>query len=434
MAEPGPAIPMRTSSLKRKAPAETSSEAGPAKSQAPEEPRYDNYDAIQVQATLEGLDDELKRLNAQADTLPATSGELFWVHSMREDILVKRQMLFLRRAEIKHHADSVEGTDFASTRVAQEHTLHLRTHKSSRELFAKHSQKLEASNLGGATPTVKAAFCENILVRFFNYKRNNSDAMRKSAKMLREKVLQKYGGRTEARTAIWCPITHIMHSAGNVKATHIFPNAAGHANMKAIFELDELHTPLNVILMCSEAEERFDASLFALVPHAERTEAGIAAWRKTEPRDYVFRVIDPKAARMKEPVFGLEKTWVELDGQVVAFKTDARPRARYLYWHWACSVIKKARMDNAEQLEQRQKDVYWGTRGRWFKKSMLVGFAEICGHEFEWALPTEAGVDDGEEPDYALALAVNQHLARPDEDGAAEEEEDRSEDESDEEY
>lgn len=96
------------------------------------------------------------------------------------------------------------------------------------------------------------------------------------------------------------------------------------------------------------------------------------------------------------------KHWHKLDGQQVTFKSDFRPRARYLYWQFAVSLLRKAlqtqHRENNPLTEEFGKQ-FWGTRGRWIKQKHLLGFTEYLGHAVEFENLMEAAIEPDNEED-----------------------------------
>lgn len=109
------------------------------------------------------------------------------------------------------------------------------------------------------------------------------------------------------------------------------------------------------------------------------------------------------------------RIWNDLNDQRVQFKSEHRPRARYLYWQSAIALLRKAfqsdhKMNNPVAAELGKR--YWGTGGPWIRRKHLLAFTEYLGHEVEWETHLEAATepeDDDNEPDPGgLVMAVEQ--------------------------
>ena len=221
----------------------------------------------------------------------------------------------------------------------------------------------------------------------------------------------------------WCPIKSSWVEESTIRAAHIFPYGAGQTAMDQLFGRDdndreELFEPENGIMMSVDAEKRIENGWMVLVPNvpADATTAQLDTWSKAKVKEYKLRVLCPENANMKKYLDMTEaRVWNDLDGQRVQFKSDHRPRARYLYWQFATALLRKALQSNhkknnpvATELGKR----YWGTGGPWIRRKYLLAFTEYLGHEVEWETLLEAATepeDDDNEPDPGgLVVAVEQ--------------------------
>ena len=222
----------------------------------------------------------------------------------------------------------------------------------------------------------------------------------------------------------WCPITGSWVEEESIRAAHIFPYGAGQTAMDQLFGRDdndreELFEPENGIMMSVGAEKRIENGWMVLVPDvpADPTTAQLDIWSKAKVKEYKLRILCPENANMKKYLDITEaRVWNDLDGQRVQFKSDHRPRARYLYWQFAIALLRKALQSDhkknspvAAELGKR----YWGTGGPWIRRKYLLAFAEYLGHEVEWENLLEAAAepeeDDDNRPDPGgLVVAVEQ--------------------------
>ena len=216
----------------------------------------------------------------------------------------------------------------------------------------------------------------------------------------------------------WCPITGSWVHEVAIRAAHIFPYSAGQTAMDEIFGRDandreELFEPENGIMMSVDAEKRIANGCIVLVPDVPNDATAMVydEWTRAKIKNYKLRVLRPTDKSMKTALpgsrmneeFGKDRRyWHELDGQQVKFRTDFRPRARYLYWQFAVSLLRKAwqtqHRENNPLTEEFGKQ-FWGTRGKWIKKKHLLGFAEYLGHAVEWENLMEAAIEPDNEED-----------------------------------
>ena len=201
----------------------------------------------------------------------------------------------------------------------------------------------------------------------------------------------------------FCPIINSWMARDVMRAAHMFPYGAGQTTMDELFgredeERPEMFEIENGLIMCSHAESRIANGFMALVPDVPDNASNVIVreWRNSAVKQYKIRVICPDHRNMKMflPIYGpsqeskeVAKTWVDLDGQRVKFRSDHRPRARYLYWQFCVSLLRAAwssehRKYNAvtEQLGKQ----FWGSGGSWIRRKYLLGFAEYIGHAVEW--------------------------------------------------
>ncbi len=237
-----------------------------------------------------------------------------------------------------------------------------------------------------------------------------------------------------------CPITGLWHV--KVTAAHIFPSAAGEDIMTSIFGLaqldkvigepetgqSELFRAVNGILWCEEAEERWSKGFFTIVPSVsdEPSKQEIRAWQESNPKEYKIRILDHKAKLMQMKLLETDRTWQDLDGEAVKFKTDFRPRARYLYFAYCCAMLRQAHNQQHQVVTQQQlRKKFWGTPGAYMRRHMLLGFVEELGHDYEYLLEgAKEGQDEAVET--ALMVANNQIL----ESNKTQEEKDKEEEEA----
>ena len=193
---------------------------------------------------------------------------------------------------------------------------------------------------------------------------------------------------------LWCPILGHFFPSRNMRAAHIFPWAEGQPAMDEIFGREaatagELNEVEDGLMLYEYAEERLEYGDLVLVPDIRdaASDQEIDAWHESEPKDYKIRIMNPEAKGMNQFHPGTEprKTWNELDGKRVQFSSDHRPRARYLYWQYCKTMLRQSWKDNPvkakDVLVQERGKKFWGTRGPYMKKRMLLAFVEQLGHD-----------------------------------------------------
>lgn len=196
---------------------------------------------------------------------------------------------------------------------------------------------------------------------------------------------------------MWCPIQRIWITS--VSAAHLFTYHHGQQMMTSIFGVDaigELFSTRNGILISEAAKERFDQGLFVLVPDIDSTsQHSVDIWNASDPKEYKIRVLN-KDDPLMHRAFTIDgpkqkEKWIDLDGRRVAFRTNYRPRARYLYFHYCCSILRRSWNHNQhwDLLKNEIANNMWATPGLYtpyLRKAMLAAIAEELGHGLENAI------------------------------------------------
>ena len=218
------------------------------------------------------------------------------------------------------------------------------------------------------------------------------------------------------RRGLWCPITAEYLTPESITAAHIFPYKHGQDLMDAIFGIQdspELFSPKNGILISKSAEEKIDKGQIVIVPDVPNANGD---WQTTSPKEYKIKILAKDAPGMECYISeNSTSTWVELDGRRLQFKSDLRPRGRYLYFLYCSTILRRSwTVQRAgEILKDELGRPFWGTVGRYVKKSQLLGFIEHMGHEYDDLLmgAIEDGGEEVVEPDpTALATASERVL------------------------
>jgi hypothetical protein len=90
--------------------------------------------------------------------------------------------------------------------------------------------------------------------------------------------------------------------------------------------------------------------------------------------EYKLRIIDPTWQMLSKNICpNLPIKWNDLDDKRLQFRTEFRPRARYLYFHYCVQVLlRHARQQDSESAARTLKDErgkpVWGTAGRYINK------------------------------------------------------------------
>ncbi|KAK3360678.1 hypothetical protein B0T25DRAFT_536161 [Lasiosphaeria hispida] len=167
----------------------------------------------------------------------------------------------------------------------------------------------------------------------------------------------------------WCHISGMWYLSKHVKVAHIVPFFL---DMESIGEMlfgsrsESLERAGNALLLSDHVKKLFDTYHLVVVP-VDSKEFPITQW-KTEliSSDIVNSHYFP-GCKAKD-----------LDGKELAFLSDKRPVARFLYFHFIMALVRIKDVQRtgwkdvwARYYEQRP----FATPGPWMRKSMLQGLA-----------------------------------------------------------
>lgn len=151
-----------------------------------------------------------------------------------------------------------------------------------------------------------------------------------------------------------------------------FPYRLGEDIMKRFFgtrSANELYSPGNGLLMDKRIRQYFYEFSIVIVPIDAPTNG---CWRTV--------VLDKRL--LKEHISeGSPQTFAAIDGKQVTFKGNARPVARYAYFHYAVAIMKAAAEKKLDGLSPCVRSNCWNAaRGKYFVLDGLVALIEHIGH------------------------------------------------------
>lgn len=213
----------------------------------------------------------------------------------------------------------------------------------------------------------------------------------------------------------WCPITCTWLHEELTTAAHIFPWRHGQETMTRIFGTQAAHEMFSVqngLIMSTMAEARMDKGFFVIVPYAnDESEAEIKAWHESNPKRYKLRVLDTTDKMMEGriPYTDPKITWPELDEREIQFRSDHRPRARYLYYSYCVSMLRRSHHQGQHEtiLKDHLGRKFWGTPGAYLRRTYLLAFVEEIGAQ-DLLDGAEEGDENSEVDPTALVIANEQ--------------------------
>ncbi|CAG7937422.1 unnamed protein product [Penicillium salamii] len=214
--------------------------------------------------------------------------------------------------------------------------------------------------------------------------------------LFRTNMIREYDAkRPDNDDHLWCPVLGDWRDSMTVVTSHLFGYMHGQTTMDAIFgkrKHPELFSPRNGILVSVFIEQHLDSGKLVIVPDLENRPkiADLVNWLKSPiTRDLPLRYRD-------------------LDNRRLTFKSDFRPAARYLYFHYIIQLLRYSWQSESQGGEEAIRIMkgehgkpFWGTPGRYLPKNMLLALVEELGHEYK---PILDGASIGRSNDSQLLL------------------------------
>ena len=368
------------------------------------------------------------------------------------ELKAKRSTLSLRILQDKLGDESALNENDEGKRLKEEEYLH----SLEAEIFRKQALRIEVKS-GDEEKNRRAHFMQLWTtstkgLRILVTETGRGKRSRHIQAQFREKLIEACKSSHPDPTIdnLWCPIIGHFFPEESMHAAHIFPWAEGQVAMDEFFgrelkNVEELNEIQNGLMLSSFAEKRLEDGDIVLVPDIKdaASQEEIDAWSESEPKEYKIRVTNPKAKGMDHAHQGYvyanrKETWNDLDGRKVLFSSDHRPRARYLYWQYCKTVLRQSWKEKGIKakdvlLRERGKK-FWGTKGPYIKKRMLLAFVEQLGHDHEELMENaivESEEDNNPESDPSALLLASAEIRKSHRKYNEEEDEEDEDEESD---
>ncbi|KAG8673663.1 hypothetical protein FPOAC2_07119 [Fusarium poae] len=230
----------------------------------------------------------------------------------------------------------------------------------------------------------------------------------------------------------WDPIRHKWGDSENTNAAHLFPWSQS-AFMDEIFgngAAKELFSPRNGIFLHKFVEQALDKGLIVIVPDIDLnpTEPDLPLndetirqkrskeWEEMTPKEYKVMVVDKNHPEVTKELYefgpmGFSRL-LDLHERKLKFRTDFRPRSRYIWWTFLNAILRtawtgKQEDKNIQHEEVRKSTRYWGRK--YVKRNQLLGFVEEIGHDVESILTIGPETEEeqyDQEPRYEVTRAL----------------------------
>ncbi|KAI9848049.1 MAG: hypothetical protein M1837_001151 [Sclerophora amabilis] len=294
----------------------------------------------------------------------------------------------------------------------------------------------KAGRLATLTPDSGGAFASALL---HLYKDPGSSKSRSSTMqtLMRRDTIKAYDAnprKEDNKSPGWlrCTMTGRFFQEQVLKAAHIVPSMLGVELADYIFGVGtgaRLYSVDNCLLLHMDIEIALSNGTLVIVP-VDPTENPIRRWKAVVTND---------ACRNQNAV-NEDSCLGDLDGRELEFRTEQRPAARFLYYHFVMTLLRRRqyRQPGWERLwAEFSKTQPWPTPGRYLRQSMLLTLAGgVCDvNEAEvkklvqdgtFDLPERLAKDEEEE----VARRVHEvYEVREEQSGELAEEEEDSDDE-----
>ncbi|KAK0654247.1 hypothetical protein DIS24_g5365 [Lasiodiplodia hormozganensis] len=206
---------------------------------------------------------------------------------------------------------------------------------------------------------------------------------------------------------VWDPVRHVWAPSSRMRAAHILPYSLSNQVLNVIFgeeDAEHLFDIRNCILLSASVEQALDKGAFVFVPTAESIN------KPDSPIEYKLVLLE-ESYRPELVEFPGTTTWNDLDGTVLKFRNDCRPRQRYMYLNYASRIIaaRKLKYESHSRTRLETTGTAWVSPGKWIRNSMIREVARIVGdHQMPEVLGEGAfDDDDNEDPDSPTKARVS---------------------------
>ena len=205
----------------------------------------------------------------------------------------------------------------------------------------------------------------------------------------------------ENKELVWCAILQKYYHSITMKTAHIVPHSIGYENVGHIFGdktrgYNDMWAVGNGLPMLSNLETTFDMGMWTLV--GER--------RQGQPTEYRFTIVDQSLFEIKG-VAGID--YRTLAGRKLEFRSANRPDPKFVYFHFATSLMRHHKMQTPgieERMITLLDGVAWGKTGDWYDTSTLKYMGMYWGACVKRAFPQAVTQEPDSENEEASVAAA----------------------------
>ena len=145
----------------------------------------------------------------------------------------------------------------------------------------------------------------------------------------------------------------------------------------------------NGLVLSTSAEKKLASGALITVPDVGdlMSTREVRDWNSLAVKPYKIRILRPDDKEMDVLCeLNSKNTWNELDKPPVAFKSDYRPRSRYLFHVYLRAVGHRAYLDETRSTAFKNslgEKYNWGACSSYMKRCMIKPFIEELGYNFE---------------------------------------------------
>ena len=222
-------------------------------------------------------------------------------------------------------------------------------------------------------PDSNHAFVATLLALYKGPHEKRKRSKKVQTQLKRSSIATYNADQGAPQNELWCCVTRGYHHEPYVRASHIVPWTLDPAVVDYIFgygSAARMDTPDNCLLLHEYIERAFDNGNLVLLP-VDANERPLRRWKVQVTNDSAWN------RKIFSPM-----TLGDLNGRELAFKNDARPGARFLYYHFVMTLLrnKTNRQPGWEKYcVQLPTGRPFATMGRYMRHSMLLALAKSAG-------------------------------------------------------
>ncbi|CAI7615909.1 unnamed protein product [Penicillium crustosum] len=197
-------------------------------------------------------------------------------------------------------------------------------------------------------------------------------------KNFKKKVKEYYNVPTDfAEKTSYCHVLGFYLPGPSVKAAHLVPKSLSQEEVSHILGVQDgvLSDPSNALLLYNPIESLLDQGVIAVIPIpgaiTDPTKWKCVVLDESKNDDFVYKRETGEIIKVKH-----------LDGRILSFLSENRPRRRYVYFRFLISYLHAKRTNLGDTTEKVEARRFWPSGGEYLNKSTLKTLARcVSGRE-----------------------------------------------------